>query len=324
MTTKRLFSYAALRPAAFLLAALLTTACSKEPSEGPEPGQALRISFEVPDIEQTVEATKADAEALAEGTTVRIAAFYHGSDNPQTANLCKEVTYCLREGQLVPCLVDENGHFVEFGGQDMELLPYAYDFYAVSPALPLNADKCSVNVPQGIDFATSVTANQIVAGDKAITQPLAALIRRCAKVTFEVKRADDFSELTALSVRNLTVGGLQPTAANVALAGDVPAAVGSESYVLPGDVFTASGETSASAFAYLLPCSGSGRITFDYELEYALDGPTKSQTLNGSIASLKLDPGKSYTVTLTVKKQGPTMILGGGITADQQTDVGGW
>lgn len=309
--------------AAFLSAVLMTTACSKEQAGGPEPGEALPVRFELSGIEQTVEATKA-AEALTGGTTVRIAAFYKSDGNPQAENLCKEATYCLLDGKLVPCLVDENGAFTEFGGQEMELLPYVYDFYAVSPALPLGADKCTVNVPHGVDFATSVTANQTISGEKVQTLALTTLGRKCAKVTLAVKRADDFESLTVLSVSKLTVGGLQPAASNVAIDGDVPAAVGSDSYVLPAEAFTASGATTASATTFLLPTSGTGRITFDYELDCTIDGESFTSILNGSIGALKLDAGKRYTVTLTVKKQGGTVILTGWDSNDQPTDAGGW
>lgn len=309
---------------AFLLAALMTTACSKEPVGAPEPGEALPVRFEVPGIEQTVGATKA-AEALAEGTTVRIAAFYKSASNPSPANLCQEVTYCLRDGKLVPCLVDENGAFTEFGGQDMELLPFVYDFYAVSPALPLGDDKGTVNVPQGVDFATSVTADCTISGEKVQTLTLATLNRRCAKVTFKVKRADDFAAMTALSVRKLTVGGLQPTASNAApIDGPIPAAVGSNAFVLPAEAFTASDATTSSATTFLLPTTGAGRITLDFELEWTLNGAKVSQTVNNSVASLKLEAGKSYTVTLTVEKHGVSIINNMWDNVDQPTDVGGW
>lgn len=318
MKTKRMFAYAA-----FLSAVLMTTACSKEQAGGPEPGEALPVRFEVPGIEQTVGATKA-AEALTDGTTVRIAAFYKSASNPSPANLCKEVTYCLRDGKLVPCLVDENGAFTEFGGQDMELLPFVYDFYAVSPALPLGDDKGTVNVPQGVDFATSVTADRIISGEKVQTLTLTTLNRRCAKVTFEVKRADDFAAMTALSVKKLTVGGLPENAANVAIDGTIPAAEGSNTYEIPAEAFTASDATTASATTFLLPTTGAGRITFDYELDNTIDGTSSTSPLNGSVASLKLEAGKSYTVTLTVKKQGGTVIITGWDSNNQSTDAGEW
>lgn len=302
---------------AFLLAALMTTACSKE-----QTGEALPVRFELSGIEQTLGATKA-AEALTDGTTVRIAAFYKSAGNPSPTNLCQEVTYCVRDGKLVPCLVDENGAFTEFGGQDMELLPFVYDFYAVSPALPLGDDKGTVNVPQGVDFATSVTADRTISGEKVQTLTLTTLNRRCAKVTFKVKRADDFAALTALSVRKLTVGGLQPTAHNVAIDGTIPAAVGSNAFVLPAEAFTASDATTSSATTFLLPTTGAGRITLDFELECTHNGAKVSQTVNSSVASLKLEAGKSYTVTLTVEGHGVSVISIWD-NVDQPTDVGGW
>lgn len=296
------YGYSALRPAVFLMAVLMAAACSKEPAEVPEPGEAVRVNFVVSGIEQTTEATKA-GEALAEGTTVRIAAYYHDPGNPQASTLCKEVTYCVRDGKLVPCTVDGNGNFTAFGGQDMELLCYAYDFYAVSPALPLSTDKRLVSqVPHGVDYATSVTANQNISTSKVQTVSLTTLRRRCAKVTFVVKGEDGFTDLTALHVNKLTVGGLRQTCTNVGINSSVPAGVGSTSYVLPGEAFTASGATTSSASAFLLPTTGAGRITFDYGLTITVQGNSLTDTINGSIEALQLDAGKSYTVTLTVKR----------------------
>lgn len=321
--TKRKFGYSALRPAIFLLAALMTTACSKEPAGGPEPGEALRVNFEVPGIEQTTGATKA-GEALAEGTTVRIAAYYHDPGNPQASTLCKEVTYCVRDGKLVPCIVDGNGNFTAFGGQDMELLSYAYDFYAVSPAFPLSTDKRLVSqVPHGVDYATSVTANQNISSSKVQTVSLTTLSRRCAKLTFVVNRADNFSTLTAMSVNKLTVTGLRQTCTNVGINSAVPAGVGSASYVLPGEAFTASGATTASATAFLLPTTGAGNITFDYELECTINGTTVNETINGSIANLKLDAGKSYTLSMTVKENVAGLTVGAWKVYTYTTDIGG-
>lgn len=312
------------RGAIFLMATLMAAACSKEPAEFPEPGEAVRVNFVVPGIEQTTGATKA-GEALAEGTTVRIAAYYHDPGNPQASTLCKEVTYCVRDGKLVPCTVDENGNFTAFGGQDMELSSYAYDFYVVSPALPLSTDKRLVSkVPHGVDYATSVTANQNISTLKVQTVSLTTLSRRCARVDFVVKRADGVTEPSTLSVDELTVGGLRPTCTNVGIISSVPAGVGSTSYVLPGEAFTASGATTSSASAFLLPTSGAGRITFDFKINYTIVGTNMNPTINAFVDNLKLEAGKSYTITLTAKLSEGGLINATWKLADLSTDIGGW
>ena len=323
MRTKRKPVLSSLRPLALGLSALFALSCSEDSSDFPVSGESVRVQFESPTIEELHPFTKSEPEALSEGTTVRIAAYYTGSDRPQSENFCKETTYCLREGQLVPCVVDAEGAFVEYGGQDMELLPYVYDFYAVSPALPLNDDKGTVDVPHGVDFATSATLGQTISGSDAVSMSLSTLLRKCAHVTFEIRRSDDFVGLTALSVAQLTVGGLQPTAPGIDITGIIAAADGSSSYVLPGEAFTATGETSSRATCCLLPSTGTSRITFAYDLDCTLNGEQQTQTVNGSVSSLKLEAGKSYTVTLTVKQQGGSLILTDP-EIDQTTDVGGW
>lgn len=310
------------RGAIFLMATLMAAACSKEPAEFPEPGEAVMVNFVVPGVEQTTGATKA-GEALAEGTTVRIAAYYHDPGNPQLSTLCKEVTYCVRDGKLVPCTVDENGNFTAFGGQDMELSSYAYDFYSVSPALPLSTDKRLVSkVPHGVDYATSVTANQNISTSKVQTVSLTTLSRRCAKVDFVVKRADGVTEPSTLSVNELTVGGLRPTCTNVAIISSVPAGVGSTTYVLPGEAFTSSGATTASASAFLLPASGAGPITFDYKLSCTIGGYESNETFSGEVPSLNLEAGKRYTVTLTVRLNTAGLAFEVRQVIDNSTDIG--
>ncbi len=316
------YGYSALRPAIFLMVVLMAAACSKEPAEVPAPGEAVWVNFVVPGIEQTTEATKA-GEALAEGTTVRIAAYYHDPGNPQLSTHCKEVTYCVRDGKLVPCTVDGNGNFIAFGGQDMELLSYAYDFYAVSPALPLSTDKRLVSkVPHGVDYATSVTANQNISTSKVQTVSLTTLRRRCAKVDFVVNRADGVTEPSTLSVDELTVGGLRQTCTNVGINSSVPAGVGSTSYVLPGEAFTSSGATTASASAFLLPTTGAAHITFDYKLSCTIAGSKVVETLNGSVANLKLEGGKSYIITLSVRLSEAGLTIVGWKFSTYSTDIG--
>ena len=137
-----------------LCMAALLAGCSKDPAAGPE-GGVVTVSFAAPAIGQETGAQIASAAsqaqngqspgtraALAENTTVRVVAFTAATGNPVQANYVAEQTYYMSGGKLVPCTVDDNGSFVAVAPDaKMELERGSYDFYAITPALPLNEDK---------------------------------------------------------------------------------------------------------------------------------------------------------------------------------------
>ena len=144
---------ARLAAGAWLFAAvLLLGGCSKEPAEGMDgPSGQVALDFSIEGIEKMLPVTRA---ALATGTTVRVIAYKSGDSNPATENYANECAYYWNGTKLVPCRVDANGNkTADLPDWAMTLLPGTYDFYAVSPALPLAADKTKLAtaIANGVD-----------------------------------------------------------------------------------------------------------------------------------------------------------------------------
>lgn len=314
---------------AFMALSVFLLGCQQKNSiMEPLTGKAVEVAFSVPGISAgilpapwngcksadgitTLECvyepavTKA-AGNLAQGTAVRVIAYKSAANNPQAANYAGEQTYTVtNSGALQPT-----------GGSTLRLIPGTYDFYTLTPALSLTGNT-TVSVGNQTDYATSVTQNkQISRSASAQSISLSALIRQCAKVTFVVKGASDFTTLSALSVTSLKVSNL-PAAISSAVGSTLLSASGSGSITLSS--FTGSG-TQVSAAAVLLPKT-SGTVNLDYTLSYSISGTsTGSKTISGTIVSAFANGG-NYTVTLTINKPKEYPDINGWIITN--SDAGG-
>ena len=123
---------------------------------------------------------------LGEDVTVRIVAFKAGEQkNPATENFVAQQVYAVSSGSLIPGTVDADGKFTASDALRMELLPGRYDFYAITPALPLHDDLTTVDVPNGVDYAVSATLGVTVETDdytKAFSLKLNELDRKCVRI----------------------------------------------------------------------------------------------------------------------------------------------
>lgn len=322
--------------------------CVKEnpDSSAHEDGKA-RISFATPVITEQTTAqtqqapksiTKVDQNqttraVLEQHTTVRVVVYLAGG----MAYKAEQTYFIDTDGKLKPCTVNLDGSFKDIDNQnELALIPDKYDFYAITPALPLNADNTSVNVPNGIDFASSVTSDVEVKTDRTLT--LTELSRRCAKIALVVEKASDNNEMTNLSVigKGVTISMLPSTAANIRLNTDISAASGVAELNVTADKFEAdAGSTTTSkTITYLLPRLSTERMKLTYDLQYTVSGSPESKTVSGTMGNIVLEKCKSYTFTLTMRKTGATIAVkewidGGsqevGMTPVDYTDNGmGW
>ena len=327
---------------------LALAGCTKEPAEGPggPKGGVVTVSFATPAIGETAAAAQtqnaarqtprnalsrtsgasaaalpATRAALAGNTTVRVVAFTAATGNPVQANYVAEQTYYVSGGNLLPCMVNDDGSFATAAPTaKMELMPGSYDFYAVTPALPLNTDKATVSVANGVDYAASATKGVTVDAPKTYT--LTELDRKCAKVTFVVKKADDYSEMSALGVTasgtGLTLKYL-PAAQSATLNADIPAAAGATTFTVPASAFTNTDATTAKAATVLLP-RATDDINLSYDLSYTISGnSTRGPAIGGTTFDLALEKGRSYTLTLTMLKSG-----GGASLSVKEWTNNGW
>lgn len=297
-----------------LCMAALLAGCSKDPAAGPE-GGVVTVSFAAPAIGQETAAQSASAAsqaqngqspatraALAENTTVRVVAFTAATGNPVQANYVAEQTYYMSGGSLLPCTVNADGSFKAVAPDaKMELERGSYDFYAITPALPLGSDKATVSVAHKVDYAASATKGVTVDASKTYT--LTQLDRKCVRVTFVIKKSANFTELTALSVTpsgaGLSMPNL-PAAQSVKMGADIPAAAGSETLTVPASAFTNTDATTATAATVLLPLAAAD-ILLTCDLTYTTaTGSSRQTSFSSTAKNLALEKGKHYTFTLTI------------------------
>ena len=320
-----------------LCMAALLAGCSKDPAgePGSPQGGVVTVSFAAPAIGQETGAQIASAAsqaqngqspatraALAENTTVRVVAFTAATGNPVQANYVAEQTYYMSGGKLVPCTVDDNGSFVAVAPDaKMELERGSYDFYAITPALPLNEDKATVSVAHKVDYAASATKGVTVDASKTYT--LTQLDRKCVRVTFVIKKSANFTELTALSVTpsgaGLSMPNL-PAAQSVKMGADIPAAAGSETLTVPASAFTNTDATTATAATVLLPRSAAD-ILLTCDLTYTTaTGSSRQTSFSDTANDLALEKGKHYTFTLTLLASDVSFA----VKAESETTISDW
>lgn len=307
-----------LRPwGAWLLAgALLAGGCSKQTSEDPAAGgEKVAVRFDIDGFDswaaqsisgggfaasgQGASSTRA-ASAPALNTTVRVIAYKSGSGNPAQANYADDRAYYWDGTKLVPCTVDEGGNKIDGTAQPMELLRKgAYDFYAVSPALPLAEDKTTLNtaVANGMDYATSVTKIASLAVDGAIT--LETLERQCARVSFKVMaNSSEWVAPTSMSINSVTIGGLSDAQSGVTPGAALTAATGgTESLTLQSGDFFGSGTTYVVEPRLVLPMEDA-TLTFSFDL--VMDGV---RTTFDDELRFSPERGKNYTVTAEISAE---------------------
>ncbi len=154
--------------------------------------EMVTVTFEPPVFSENSAVSDVKTRAALENNvTVRIVAYKSGAASPLRENYVRDVSYVVRNGTLQPCTVKDDGSFNTLDeNTKMELLSGKYDFYAYTPAFPLNEDKITVNV-QRSDYATSVTAAQDISGDNN-TLNLNKLSRKCAKITLKLEAPDGY------------------------------------------------------------------------------------------------------------------------------------
>ncbi len=282
-----------------LAAAMLLGGCSKEPTEGMGgPSGQVALDFSVEGIEKVLPVTRA---ALASGATVRVIAYKSGDSNPATENYANECAYYWNGTKLVPCMVDANGNkTADLPDWAMTLLPGTYDFYAVSPALPLAADKTKLAtaIANGVDYAASdKTTGTIPIQTTPYAITLNELQRKCSRLTFVIRKEDYVSSTSLNYVMSLRVTGLAAAKSGVTVGGDIaPASSGTQRLELGRLDFAVSGTTATQETpSVVLPLSGA---TLSLEINLMVDGIQLKPPFNGML-SCTLEKGKAYTITAT-------------------------
>ena len=295
-----------------ILTWMLVAACGCSRSEDPVPMGADQVALQFTlsgisaDVVPTSE-TKASSERLATGTTIRIAAYLRaGADADLTQDkYVTEATYVVQEdGSLVPCAVDANGVSTgTAGATTMYLRQGVYDFYTLTPALPLTDHK-EVNVNHGDDYAYSLTpACSIAPGVGTQNVTLTMLERQCSELSFSVTR--QFDHITSVDIRSVRLGRIAQAPATAMLCNALPLGANSGEHLLSHETFTQGAEPyQAFGADETLPKS---KAPFDLSMEVVFNGAANPTMLQAEIPAMAFDPGLHYNFDISL--QGEYIVL---------------
>lgn len=310
----------------YLLGAVLVSLlwrCTAEPVIDVEPQEArpVEVSIAPPDLGIPVSLTRAGGDATPEqlpvGATVRIAAYYRKAADGPVDFATKAPTYQATyevgaDGSLLPCVVDTDGKKIAGTASALTVRGGTYDFYAVSPARPLqqptgNNNYQITDIRHKEDVMTSFQRNvTVMATSNTVT--LNTFTRKCALVVFNVKPSPDnalpFNRLygTSLILRKVSASGASLIAGETSGIAPTGGSTGTASEVTfaTGDFEPVSGSNPAGlnkAKGILLP---KNNAAFDVSLAVVRDDETA--TLSATIdKNVTFDPGKRYIFTLEVK-----------------------
>lgn len=295
---RRFSGVSGLWAAALLSAAFLPGGCGKEPVPGADKGDLVAIHFGMEGLSKMHPASRA---TLEENTTVRVIAYKSNASNPAQANYVADLAYCWDGSKLVPCKVDANGQKTDDAvGQVMQVEVGSYDFYALSPALPLNDDKTTLATAVGnqVDYAVSKTTHAIPKQLVPYAFDMEELERRCARVGLVIEPNPQYVG-AALGVNSVTVTGLAVPQNGVAVGADLASpSSGTEALTLPAEDFSGSDAAFTSKEYILLPLGGA-TLTFVFDM--TVNGTQKSFTAD--LREITLAKSTKYTITATIDNE---------------------
>lgn len=276
--------------------------CSRSEDSAPETG-AVELRFGSGGI--SVEAapagaTKASAENLAAGTTVRVVAYSRSGADADLSqdSYAAEATYLVQaDGSLTPCSVDASGASTgTAGASHMYLRSGTYDFYALTPALPLSDNK-QVSVGHGVDYACSLTPARTVGGTHGRNVALAMLLRRCSRLCFSVtRRAEHIASAEIVSVGLFRIAQAPATAL---LCEALPVGAGTGAYSFPNGTFMPGPELYQSYGAdETLP---KGSAAFDLAMEVRFNGAASPTALEAEVPTMAFAPGLRYNFDVSLE-----------------------
>lgn len=319
-----------------LLATGLLTGCSAGPVEEivPEESQLVTLSFGKPDLGVPKLLTRAGKDVtstpLPNGTTVRICAYFTGNvgNELQEAYLPMtepsfEATYVVGiDGKLTPCLVNDKGEQIDGDAKGLTVRGGMYDFYAVSPARPLQReeDNCYkiTGIPHKEDVMTSIARGVAVTKDSHQVT-LGVFQRKCALIVFNVVPSSNntlsFKKLhgTELVIKRISSSGADLVAGSDTGIHPTGGGSGEEAQVvfMEEEFKVVESESDPNSLGLnktkgvVLPKTNE---PFDVEIKVVRDDETA--TLKATIDSnISFDEGKRYIFTLEVNNNESTLLM---------------
>ncbi len=253
-------------------------------------------------------ATRAGAaEPLDEGVTVRVVAYRRTGTNADIANdrYVADKTYvAVKENDAIvlkACTIADDGTVTEDASACMLLRVGTYDFYAIAPALKLDANHQKMDVNHGVDYAASLTENVAVAtqpGGAAQPVSLTTLDRKCARLHFSISRSHQNVLKAVFNSVKLDKIALAP--ASPLLGAAIAAGANTGSYEFPAGTFAELNEASeflSSGAGEVLPKS---KAPFELAMNVSFNDAV-AKDLKAEIPALSFVPGYQYCFGLHLK-----------------------
>ncbi len=280
---------------------------------GPDDGK-VAVSFILPGIRAEVApaapvaSTRAAGtvatEPFGEGVTVRVAAFRRAGTDAALASdaFAGDGTYmAVKEGGeivLKPCTIGTDGAGTVDEAGRLRLPVGTYDFYAITPALPLRSDNRSVEVEHGTDYASSPTfAVQVErqASGTAQSVELNFLERKCSKLNFAISRRHPNVDKAVFN--SVKLGRIAAAPATPMLSEAIALGENTDEYAFPNGTFAELNESTeylSSGFDEVLP-KDTGVFDLSMNVTFNDGDPTD---LTAEVPALRFDPGYQYNFNL--------------------------
>lgn len=279
----------------------------------PDDGK-VAVSFVLPGIrvevapEAPVASTRAEGdvatEPFGEGVTVRVAAFRRAGTDAALAGdtFVDDGTYmAVKEDDeivLKPCTIGADGTGTPDEAGRLRLAAGTYDFYAITPALPLRADNRSVEVGHGADYASAPTlAVQVERqpSGTAQTVELEVLERRCSKLNFSISRLHPNVDKAVFN--SVKLGRIAAAPATPLLNEAIALGANTGEYAFPDGTFAELNESTkylSGGFDEVLPKNAG---TFDLSMNVTFNDGEPTE-LNAEVPELAFAPGYQYNFNL--------------------------
>lgn len=321
-----------------LLAGNLLAGCTAGSVEEVVRGDStpVTLSFGKPDLGVLELMTRAGEDIISvptplpEGATVRIAAYFTGyaGETQQQVSFSTdkpsfEATYVVGDdGTISPCCVDGNGKQAAGEAKGLTVRGGVYDFYAVSPARPLQLDGDGyykiTGIPHKEDVMTSfVRKVEVSKNSHQVT--LGTFQRKCALVVFNVAPSPGNAlAFKKLYGTKLIISKIASTGANLIAGSDtgIPLTGGSSGdgakVIFESTEFEKVEEASDpdkiglnKTKGVLLPKNNQA-----FEVEIGVQRDDETATLRATIGKdITFDEGKRYVFTLEVKNSESSLIM---------------
>lgn len=277
-------------------------ACSRHEVPAPVP-EAAEIRFRIAGISVETppdKQTRADSESpLAEGTTLRVMAYKRIGPAADIENdtFVDQATFVAQaDGTLAPCFVDGDGDVTAGdNAQTMHLRAGTYDLYAITPALPVTANK--VSVAHGTDYAGSLTTTEIRPGETVKTVALNTLTRHCTRLSFSVTRMAD--HIASVKILGVTLGRMTRSPIETTAAEPIPEADNTGEYYLPDAAFKVGSELyEAFGADEILPKKDA---PFELSMSVLFNNNSEPTALKALIPTMPFAPGYQYNFDISLK-----------------------